>query len=381
MRLRTIALRVFLTLLVAVFAYFALSPTGRYLVRAAWEEGRILAHRHPIAALVADSATAPTVRAKLAPRARRACLCRRLARPRRQAELHHLLPPRARHARPRALRAPTATASNPSPGGSPSSAACRTRASSTSPPPAPRPSALDADGFDAYLRPSPAFSTLGFFNDPLLSTSLHDDSLDLANTVIHELTHNTFYAAGQAVFNESFANFAGARGSERFFRSRGDTATARRRGRSAGTTRKCSAGSGTACITPSIRPTGRIPESVAARIAAHDTVYARARQELVAEVGPQLRTIDTRYLDRARLDNATLLAQRIYLTDLDFFDDVYRFEDDDPRRAIAQVITIAKSRPDDPFGALRDWASAHPAPAAGSTPAPGPTPAPAKPAP
>jgi predicted aminopeptidase len=39
------------------------------------------------------------------------------------------------------------------------------------------------------------------------------DSVDLANTVIHEVTHNEFYARGQAVFNESFATFVGAHGS------------------------------------------------------------------------------------------------------------------------------------------------------------------------
>ena len=49
-----------------IVGYLVLAPTGRYLLRAGWEEGKILARRKPIVQLVADSATTPALRAKLA---------------------------------------------------------------------------------------------------------------------------------------------------------------------------------------------------------------------------------------------------------------------------------------------------------------------------
>ena len=47
------------------FVYLTLTQTGRYLLRAAWEEGRILSRRRPIAELVADARTKPDISAKL----------------------------------------------------------------------------------------------------------------------------------------------------------------------------------------------------------------------------------------------------------------------------------------------------------------------------
>jgi predicted aminopeptidase len=214
---------------------------------------------------------------------------------------------------------------------------------------------LRRDSLDVYLRPASAFSTLGWFNDPLLSTTLREDSLDLANTVIHELTHNTFYAPGQAVFNESFANFVGARWAAWMFRGRGHERRAAEVDARWRDERLL--GAFWTAVYVSLDSAFRAhPADRRSRLAARDTVYGRARRMLADSVAPFLHApLPPRWAERVRLDNASLLAQRIYLTDLQLFDAVREREGGDLRRSFARVVALARARPADPYGALRDW--------------------------
>ena len=71
---------------------------------------------------------------------------------------------------------------------------------------------LREKGWDVDVRGSQAYSTLGWFNDPILSTMISggDDALgDLADVVLHESLHATFYIPGQSTLNESMASFVG----------------------------------------------------------------------------------------------------------------------------------------------------------------------------
>jgi predicted aminopeptidase len=221
-------------------------------------------------------------------------------------------------------------------------------------------------GFDTYLRPASAFSTLGWFNDPLVSTTLRADTLSLANTVIHELTHNTYYASGQAEFNESFANFVGARGSARFFQTRGHPrAVIEAEARWSDEKLLARFWKKLHGDIDSVFSANAGDVNVHLRLALRDSVYRAARQELVFRLGPQLRTIAPRYVERVRLDNAALLARRIYLTDLDLFDSVYVREGRDIRRTTHRIIALAKSDSKQPYQALRRWLR----PDSGSVPA------------
>jgi predicted aminopeptidase len=64
---------------------------------------------------------------------------------------------------------------------------------------------LRAEGYDVYVGGVPAYSTLGWTDDPLLSTFIRDSDAQLARLVFHELAHQVVYARGDTTFNESFA--------------------------------------------------------------------------------------------------------------------------------------------------------------------------------
>jgi predicted aminopeptidase len=183
---------------------------------------------------------------------------------------------------------------------------------------------------------------------------LRSDTLSLASTVIHELTHNTYYAKGQAVFNESFAEFVGARGASWFFRLRGQDSAAAEVEERWADDRVLSAFWERLYKTLDSAFKAH-PTDKAARLAVRDTIYMQARQALINEVGPQMKSVSMRYLERVRLDNAALLARRVYSTDLSTFDRLFRLEGSDMRKTIGRIVTLGSANPKDPYGAVKRW--------------------------
>jgi predicted aminopeptidase len=325
------------------------TPLGRYLLRAAYEEAKILSRRVPIERVIADSATSPDLRQRL----QLVLAARQYAVDTLGLSAGESFTTFARLDRDTLVLLLSAAYRDrleayrwwfPIVGRLPYKGYFKPEAALA---------ARDdfrARGFDTYVRPASAFSTLGWFNDPLLSTTVRGDTTWLVNTVIHELSHNTLFVSGNAEFSESFASFIGARGAEGFFRSRhaplaadaviDDWANDQVLGRFWEHTAKAIDSAYSAW-----------PNDSAARVAARDSVYRRARTILVDSVGPLLRGVNLQALGRIQLDNASLLARRVYAQRLDLFDSVWVRNDRDVRRSIAAVRDVVRGV-SDPFNAL-----------------------------
>jgi predicted aminopeptidase len=83
---------------------------------------------------------------------------------------------------------------------------------------------LRAQGRDVYVGGVPAYSTLGYFDDPILSTFIRYPDAELARLVFHELSHQLVYVAGDSKFNESFAVAVELEGVKRWLDAHGTKA-------------------------------------------------------------------------------------------------------------------------------------------------------------
>lgn len=82
---------------------------------------------------------------------------------------------------------------------------------------------LQAEGLEVYVGQVPAYSTLGWFDDPVLSSFIDWPDYRLAGLLFHELTHQRIYIDDDTTFNESLASAVQQRGTELWLQARNDS--------------------------------------------------------------------------------------------------------------------------------------------------------------
>lgn len=78
---------------------------------------------------------------------------------------------------------------------------------------------LQAQGFETHVGAAIAYSTLGWFSDPLLPSMMRSGEAGLAENMFHELTHQVLYVNGNSAFNEAFASVVGEQGAIRWLQA------------------------------------------------------------------------------------------------------------------------------------------------------------------
>jgi predicted aminopeptidase len=87
---------------------------------------------------------------------------------------------------------------------------------------------LEAQGYETWTQEVDAFSTLGWFRDPVLNTFVHRDEIGFAELIFHELAHRKYYVRGNTSFNEGMAEAVAREGVRRWFRASGRADMARK---------------------------------------------------------------------------------------------------------------------------------------------------------
>lgn len=219
--------------------------------------------------------------------------------------------------------------------------------------------ALQEEGFDTHLRSTAAFSTLGWFSDPLYSTILRRDHVGVVETVLHELAHQHLFIPGQGRFNESFATFVGNVAAKEFFcrRDGGGPDTvwchrARDRWLDAQDVSRHLDG-----LEREIRDLyARYHDGELQRdelLEERDRIYARGQERFRDEVQPGLRASTFGVLAQEPFNNATFLARILYYHRLPDFQRLLETHDGDLPAALAHLRSEAPGT-DDPFDLLPD---------------------------
>jgi len=215
---------------------------------------------------------------------------------------------------------------------------------------------LKKEGYDTYVRGVTAFSTLGWFKDPVLSSMMSYEEYELVNTIIHETVHATLYISSNAGFNERLATYLGDLGTKIFYEQKQKDHPL------------------LAEIQKDSEDSKIFGEYISARVKKLDQWYKdhkndpkilelrdkefqSIRDDYKKDVIPRLKTDKyTRFAD-SEINNARLMGYKLYVNDLGDFAKLSAIFKND----FTEILKYCKSLADakDPEKTLKDFVSSH----------------------
>jgi len=210
---------------------------------------------------------------------------------------------------------------------------------------------FEAQGYDTYIRTAPAFSTLGWFDDPLLAHLLKYDKVTLAEVIFHELLHNTLFVSGAVDFNESLANFVGNRAAILFFRDRyGDRSVEHRRAIQAWE-EEIEFSAFIAEVASSLRELYGKDLSEEGKLRLREEIFSQSQKDWARRI-PDRPAHQYRGFSQQKINNAVIAHSHLYLKDLALFESLYKAQGNDLAKCVEWIAKSVQNG-GDPFEAVR----------------------------
>ncbi len=213
---------------------------------------------------------------------------------------------------------------------------------------------LRRKGYDVTISPVDAFSTLGFFSDPVYSFMAEFTPYELASLIIHEETHATVYLKNRTALNEEMAEFVGETGALWFLRSTyGDTSAAYRealleKADDAVWDRELGA------LYDSLEAVYKrnIPRSE--KLAKKSEIIASFKEKLTDHYADYFKSDRFTGIGKANINNAYIAVRMNYSSDHALFEELYKRNNNDLAAVVKKIKRLKKLRKgEDPAEILR----------------------------
>ncbi len=211
---------------------------------------------------------------------------------------------------------------------------------------------LEAKGFDTYLQAVAAYSTLGWFKDPLFSLMLRWEESVLANVILHEMAHATLYFKGETDLNEQVATFIGNRGSIEFLTERYGPGSKAVKEALDSQEDDLLFTNWIDWASQQLSEFYEQPISMEEKLNGREEIFQRMKEKF-KEVKVRFKTDCYHDFDKKELNNAVLIAHRRYLYRLDRLEALYEYFGREMRRFL-RFLKEVKSK-ENPSTYLEGW--------------------------
>jgi len=210
---------------------------------------------------------------------------------------------------------------------------------------------LQKENLDTYMRGVSAYSTLGWFKDPLLSSMLRYKDYDLVNTIIHETVHATLYIKHEADFNERMAVFLGNRGAEIFYsQDEGPNSPTLKTVKNENADDKLFS----TWMSGKLKTLEAWYEALPKDQQIDELrqkQFTQLQEDFKKELLPKLKTDTYKKFQDVKLNNARLLVYRTYMQDLSDFEKLFDKSGKDFKKFLEECKSLEKEK--DPVAALK----------------------------